>query len=246
MEFCCDLNAPLPQFVGDVKFSYGNDDGGEYDVEIPVAPAVNYSPPSRKIVSASNPGVYGISANQCGDTAAFFLVTLFWITSNEVHDIRIPIHDRCSVTDPVDQPSGDPALDITAVTTGHTEGGVPWAAVKTAGMWGPPDMLYSWFVSLLLRDVNGAVIADCTHQRHDGVDSTFCDTGDVANLEIRELEYGPVFLFSGGVQATDYSVTAGTAPTPTSNIARDEVMGAMDDAVGDAPGETYSTVPSMP
>lgn len=210
LQFCCD---PAQTVQGVVTIRVTNNGPNPVEATPPGGDPVLIEPGATADVP--------ITVAQCGDhdvTVRFDV--------NPAYDHLVHLVDRCPepVADPED-PAIEGTVDLVACESAQLDGGGAWIACETRDGWRPPETLYSWFCEISVKNASGTPIMVCTVQHHDGVDSTFCDVGDVADLELREPSTGPVMLFPTAVDATTYDVRAGVLPTQNGTYVEDTLTG---------------------
>jgi hypothetical protein len=218
VQFCCDPDAPFPQVAGNLEVTNDSEDGLVIDdVEIPSGETV----------------LVPIRVFSCGDQSVDYI-----IRTDPRYTHTVEVEDRCPnrVEDPEETTIGDPSLDVLACESAPSGAGTTWVGCEVAGAWPPSETLWSWFVRVFLNNATGQVLVDCTTQRHDGTPLTFCDVGDVADLEVRDTDTGPVFVFTAEGAAT-FEVVTGTVPVEGQPLTGDDVQGDVGDEDVDVPGQ---------
>jgi len=215
---CCDPDGVFPQEVGTVDITNDNSQGvlvvqpGHEDRAVDVG---SYGEESLTLV-----------VDACGDQDLELKVDADTPGTFVVH-----FEDRCPVrTDDPDDGLSQPSLDLLHCDCAYDADDQPWIDCETGGAWPPDSLLYSWFLSIAISN-GGAPSFDCTDQHHDGVDSRFCDAGDVGGVTMWYTQTGVVMLFPAGT-VSDYSVDCGYLETQASTFVEDTLVGTCDASIG--------------
>lgn len=215
LQACCDPDGEFPQRVGFVYVT----NNSKYSLEIrPTSDgssAPSYAGPGETAVVAA-------TVDSCGDQ-----LIGFELQTDPVSGWEVSFDDACARrSEDDDDDLSQPSLDLLFCDAAHDAGGNPWVHCWTDGTWPPSDQLYSWFISVVIAN-GSTVLSDCTVQRHDGVNSTFCDLGEVGNLMTWTTEQGLVMWFPAN-RATDYAVDTGYLETASSTFYSDMLSGSFD------------------
>lgn len=133
------------------------------------------------------------------------------------------------ITIPDDEdPEVDPSVDLRSCDAAASAEGDTWVSCDVEGSWTPADTLYSWFVHTVILDSSGGMLGDCTFQRHDGVESTFCEPTSYEGLTVTHGADGFLVVFDGidAPEGGTLTVDTGVLPLAGGTFASDQLTGS--------------------
>lgn len=237
LEFCCDPSATGPQTIGDVTFTNMSRQG--IGISLPPYDGIGSTIFNGMVVylegETTAPFTDTLTTTKCGDQSV-----TYELATDPASTHTVEILDRCPATveDPIT--SGiDPSLDIRVCSGAHGPNGEAWFTCEVEGSWRPPESLYSWFVRLTLTSASDAVLHECVFQRHDGVEMTYCDEGNVDDFHPEDFATGFLAVFDNvnSVAGSTFTIEAGALPTSTGSLVTNMVVGTFEEDLVSIPEE---------